>query len=57
MSIVIKNNKLNDLLSGVLHDSCGSYPCKSILKEVQERADKEGWIDAEDLERELGVLD
>ena len=27
------------------------------LKRAEERADKEGWIDAEDLERELGVLD
>ena len=27
------------------------------LKRAEERADREGWIDAEDLERELGVLD
>lgn len=27
------------------------------LKRAEERADKEGWIDADDLERELGVLD
>ena len=27
------------------------------LKRAEERADKEGWIDAEELERELGVLD
>lgn len=27
------------------------------LKRVEERADKEGWIDADDLERELGVLE
>ena len=25
------------------------------LKKAEERADKEGWIDADDLERELGV--
>ena len=27
------------------------------LKHAEERADAEGWIDADDLERELGVLD
>ncbi len=27
------------------------------LKCAEERADKEGWIDADELERELGVLD
>ncbi|MDY4617586.1 MAG: type II toxin-antitoxin system RelB/DinJ family antitoxin [Lachnospiraceae bacterium] len=27
------------------------------LKRAEERADQEGWIDADDLERELGVLD
>ena len=27
------------------------------LKRAEERADKEGWIDAEEIERELGVLD
>ncbi len=27
------------------------------LKRAEERADKEGWIDADDLERELGVVD
>ena len=27
------------------------------LKRVEERADAEGWIDADDLERELGVID
>ena len=27
------------------------------LKRAEERADVEGWIDAEDLERELGVID
>ena len=27
------------------------------LKRAEERADAEGWIDADDLERELGVLD
>lgn len=27
------------------------------LKRAEEPADKEGWIDADDLERELGVLD
>lgn len=27
------------------------------LKRAEERADKEGWIDADDLERELGGLD
>lgn len=26
------------------------------LKKSEERADKEGWIDADDLEKELGVL-
>ena len=27
------------------------------LRRAEERADAEGWIDADDLERELGVLD
>jgi vacuolar-type H+-ATPase subunit I/STV1 len=27
------------------------------LKRAEERADAEGWIDADDLERELGVID
>ena len=27
------------------------------LKRAEERAEDEGWIDADDLERELGVLD
>jgi len=27
------------------------------LKRAEERADAEGWIDADNLERELGVLD
>lgn len=27
------------------------------LKRAEERAEKEGWIDAENLEKELGVLD
>lgn len=27
------------------------------LKRAEERADREGWIDADDLEREFGVLD
>lgn len=27
------------------------------LKRAEERADKEGWVDADSLERELGVLD
>ena len=27
------------------------------LERAEERADKEGWIDADELERELGVLD
>ncbi len=27
------------------------------LKRAEERAEREGWIDAEELERELGVLD
>ena len=27
------------------------------LKREEERADREGWIDADDLEREFGVLD
>ncbi len=27
------------------------------LKRAEERADREGWIEADDLERELGVLD
>ena len=27
------------------------------LKKAEERADREGWIDVDDLERELGVLD
>ena len=27
------------------------------LKRAEERADREGWIDADDLEKELGVLE
>ena len=27
------------------------------LKKAEERADREGWVDADDLERELGVID
>ncbi len=27
------------------------------LKRAEERADREGWVDADSLERELGVLD
>ena len=27
------------------------------LKRAEERADAEGWVDADDLEKELGVLD
>lgn len=27
------------------------------LKKAEDRADREGWIDSKDLERELGVLD
>ena len=27
------------------------------LKRAEERADAEGWIDVDDLERELGVID
>lgn len=27
------------------------------LRRAEERADREGWIDADDLERELGVID
>lgn len=27
------------------------------LKRAEERADREGWVDADDLERELGVVD
>ena len=27
------------------------------LKRSEERADREGWIDSDDLEKELGVLD
>ena len=31
--------------------------CCLDLKRAEERADVEGWIDADDLERELGVID
>lgn len=34
-----------------------AYTLFSNLKKAEERAEKEGWIDADDLEKELGVLD
>lgn len=39
-------------------DRCrAAYTLFSKLKKAEERADKEGWISADDLERELGVAD
>lgn len=34
-----------------------AYTLISKLKKADERADKEGWISADDVEKELGVLD
>ena len=34
-----------------------AYTLFSNLKKAEERAEREGWIDADDLEKELGVLD
>lgn len=34
-----------------------AYTLFSRLKKAEERADKEGWISAEELEKELGVAD
>lgn len=34
-----------------------AYTLFSKLKNAEERADKEGWISAEDVEKELGVMD
>ena len=33
-----------------------AYTLFSKLQQAEDRANKEGWIDAEDLEKELGVL-
>lgn len=39
-------------------DRCrAAYTLFSKLKEAEERANKEGWISADDLEKELGVAD
>lgn len=39
-------------------DRCrAAYTLFSKLKKAEERADKEGWISVDDLERELGVAD
>ena len=39
-------------------DRCrAAYTLFSQLKKAEERADKEGWISAEELEKELGVAD
>jgi hypothetical protein len=34
-----------------------AYTLFAKLRNAEERAENEGWIDAEDLERELGVLE
>lgn len=34
-----------------------AYTLVSKLRKAEERADKEGWISADDVERELGVFD
>ena len=34
-----------------------AYTLFSKLKKAEGRADREGWIDADDLEKELGVVD
>ena len=34
-----------------------AYTLISKLKKAEERADKEGWISADDVEKELGVFD
>ncbi|MDE6760838.1 MAG: prevent-host-death protein [Lachnospiraceae bacterium] len=34
-----------------------AYTLFSKLKKVEERADKEGWVSADDVEKELGVFD
>jgi hypothetical protein len=33
-----------------------AYTLFSNLKNAEERAEKEGWVDAEELEKELGVF-
>lgn len=39
-------------------DRCrAAYTLFSELKKAEERADKEGWISADELEKELGVAD
>lgn len=39
-------------------DRCrAAYTLFSKLKKAEERADKEGWMSADDLEKELGVAD
>lgn len=39
-------------------DRCrAAYTLFSQLKKAEERADKEGWISADELEKELGVAD
>ncbi len=34
-----------------------AYTLISKLKKAEERADKEGWVSADDVEKELGVID
>lgn len=34
-----------------------AYMLFSKLKKAEERADKEGWVSADDVEKELGVID
>ena len=34
-----------------------AYTLISNLRKAEERADKEGWISADDVEKELGVFD
>ncbi len=34
-----------------------AYTLLSKLKKAEDRADKEGWVSADDVEKELGVLD
>lgn len=40
-----------------LDRSRAAYTLFSNLKKAEERAEREGWIDADDLEKELGVFE
>lgn len=54
----ISNSRYNtDILKEVYEPDCYdvAYPLFNILQKAEERASKEGWINAEDLEHELGV--